>query len=258
MIVLLAPAKQIDMNRVGHVPFTSIPKFIVEAQHIMMEVSTMRIESVAKSFHVSRQLALNTLNWAYSFNSPESDFSPAIIAFNGVAFKPLNAFDFSNEDFLFAQSHLRIGSGCYGLLRPLDAIHAYRLEFLSHLDGFGKTMQDFWREKITSYLLDDLKLNDNILINLASDETFNAFDLAMLQKSSKVVNVHFKKISVNGYHAVNSVLLKKLRGAMTRFIIKHRLQKVEELRFFESSEVTYNEDASDEFNITFIQDGEDA
>lgn len=252
MIILLSPAKIIDIERTGNLPFTSIPQFGDDASAIMASITQYSAAELSEIFKVNPTMASRILKNAYAFDSEGEPAKSAILAYNGVAFKKLQADTFSNDDFKYAQEHLIIASGIYGILRPLDIIKPYRMDFLSKIDGFGRNMRDYWKKKITQKLMERLKGDDEILINLASDEIYKSFDLPLIRKSAHIVDVNFLESKNQKYRSVPSTLAKQARGSMARFIIKNRINTINELQNFCELNMTFYPDLSGEREMTFL------
>jgi cytoplasmic iron level regulating protein YaaA (DUF328/UPF0246 family) len=168
--------------------------------------------------------------WSTPFNADNA--KQAVLAFNGDVYIGLQAQTFEQQDFDFAQQHLRILSGLYGLLKPLDLMQAYRLEMGTKLaTSRGKNLYEFWGDIITTKLNKDLAAQgDNVLINLASNEYFKAVKPRNLD--GMIVNPVFKD-EKNGEYKIISFYAKKARGLMARYIIKNRLDDVSQLRNFD-------------------------
>lgn len=253
MLILLSPAKQIDVNRKGDIPFTAEPVFSKEAGELMLALAGYDVNDIAELFSISLPLAVKVRRYAYEFSDSEYPSQAAILAYWGVAYKQLNAHLLSREDLLYAQEHLRIGSGCYGLLRPFDSIKPYRMEFFTRMHGFGNSMQDFWRDRITGEMINDLHAEgSNILVNIASNETFSSFDIKKLKKECRIITVNFQKITSKGFQSVSPFLAKQARGSFAKYIIKNQINDVRDLRLFSDLNMQYYEEGSTEFNISFV------
>lgn len=256
MIILLSPAKQMVFNRDADISIGFEPLFKEEASYLMSIITQMSIPEIEKVFKVSYPLACDTLKMAYNFES-SSIKGIAVESFNGLAYKGIDANSFDELDKKFAQQHLRLGSGAYGVLRPYDIIKPYRLDLETELDlDKGKVkLQNFWKDKVTNSLLHDIQGDDGILLNLGSNETFQTIDLNKLNKSDiTIINVRFLKNGPKGLVTMPIVYLKKLRGALTRFIIKNKCTRIEELYSFTSFGMIYDASLSDKTDIVFINE----
>ena len=201
-------------------------------------------------FKCSRQLAIeNKLRYESFFDSEER--VPAILTYYGQAYKSLQAQTLDAKYFIFAQDHLWITSFLYGLLRPLDMIHPYRMEGKVELDG--KTMFLHWKPLLTDLLIDSVKADDCILVHLATEEMQHLFDWKRVCKEVKVIQPEFL-VMKNGKLKIVTVYAKSCRGAMTRFIIKNKLTMPEDLRHFEYEGLEYSTDYGDASHPYFIID----
>ena len=198
----------------------------------------------------SRQLAIENKLWYESFFDSEERV-PAILTYYGQAYKSLQAQTLDAKDFIFAQDHLWITSFLYGLLRPLDMIHPYRMEGKVELDG--KTMFLHWKPLLTDLLIDSVKADDGILVHLATEEMQHLFDWKRVCKEVKVIQPDFL-VMKNGKLKIVTVYAKSCRGAMTRFIIKNKLTMPEDLRHFEYEGFEYSTDYGDASHPYFIID----
>ena len=176
------------------------------------------------------------------------------MAYTGVVFKHINPKDFSEEDFLFAQTHLRIVSICYGLLRPLDLIKPYRMEYDIKLPELGDgNMYNFWKGRQTQSLIKEVKADDNLLINLASMDVQPAFEWKKIEDSVRIITPEFK-VWKNGKAETIVIYAKMARGQMSRYIIKNKISNPEELKSFTWEGFQYKETLSSENNWVFLQD----
>ena len=210
-------------------PLVSEPKFLKEAGHFALLMSQRSVEELMDMFHCSRQLAIeNQLRYGRFFAERES--LPAILAYYGQAYKCLQAQTLDDDDFLYAQQHLWVTSFLYGLLRPLDLIHPYRMEGKVELDG--KTMFKHWRPLLTDLLIGSVKGDDGILVHLTTEEMQHLFDWKKVCREVTVIQPQFLVMKDGKFKSV-TVYAKSCRGAMTRFIIKNRLGAPEGLQQFE-------------------------
>ena len=176
-----------------------------------------------------------------------------MIAFNGDVYDGLSARTLDRAGLTWAQDHLRILSGLYGVLRPLDAIQPYRLEMGVRLKTRrGPVLYDFWGKKIAAHLRADLAHSgEGVLINLASQEYFGAVDVAALK--APVVSCHFKEIRPGEAPRMLSFYAKKARGLMARFAIDHRIDRADGLKAFDSAGYAFRPDLSTEADWTFCR-----
>ena len=248
MQILLACAKIMNEATETKTPLVTRPKFLKEAEHFALLMSQRTVDELMDMFHCSRQLAIeNKLRYERFFAENES--LPAILAYYGQAYKCLSANHLSSDDFLYAQHHLWITSFLYGLLRPLDMIHPYRMEGKVELDG--KTMFKHWKPMLTDLLIDSVKSDDGILVHLATEEMQHLFDWKKVLKEVAVIQPQFL-VMKNGKLKSVTVYAKSCRGAMTRFIIKNRLVTPNDLSKFEYEGFEFKPDYGDSNHPHFI------
>lgn len=245
MLVIISPAKTLDYaSPLATKRFTQ-PELLDKSKALITLCRKLTPAQIASLMSISDKLA--GLN-AARFSEWQPKFTPenarqALLAFKGDVYTGLQAQDFSEEDFDFAQQHLRMLSGLYGVLRPLDLMMPYRLEMGIKLENpKGKDLYGFWGEQITKKLNEALKQQgDDVIVNLASDEYFKSVKPAKLQGSLiKPVFLDEK----NGKYKVISFYAKKARGLMSRFIIKNRLTNSEQLVDFNLEGYVFDEASS--------------
>ncbi len=209
----------------------SRPLFEETAKHSASLLATMSVEDLGEMLGVNSKIASeNKLNYL-NFSVEGLNNLPAVLAYNGIAFKHLNPDDFTAEEAEFAQGHLFITSFLYGLLRPGDNIQPYRLEGKAVIPGNESNMFAFWKPKLTDVLIESVQKAGGILCNLASNEMKNLFDWKRVNKEVEIVTPEFK-VAKNGKLVSSSVYAKMGRGEITRFIIKNRLQSPDDLTAF--------------------------
>ena len=234
MLMVISPAKTLDYESpLATTRFTQ-PALLEKSQQLIEVARDLSPAQIASLMGISDKLA--HLN-ADRFNSWQPEFTPdnarqAILAFKGDVYTGLQAETFSDNDFDFAQQHLRMLSGLYGVLRPLDLMQPYRLEMgIKFASPAGKDLYSFWGELLTDTLNDALaEQGDDVLINLASDEYFKAIKPKKLQ--AQLIKPVFLD-EKNGKYKVISFYAKKARGLMSRYIIQNQLQKPEQLKAFD-------------------------
>ncbi len=235
------------------VPVVSTPMFEQEAQQLAQELSRWSADDLARAMHCNSQIAAEN-RLRYSTFMDEGEKLPAVLAYYGQAYKYLKAAEFSSADLRFAQSHLLITSFLYGLLRPLDRIHPYRLEGKVSLEATGgRTMFEFWRGRLTDVLIDAVKADDGTLVHLATEEMEHLFDWRRVESAVKVVQPLFYADQGVGLKAV-AVHAKSCRGAMTRMIIQERLRSVRRLAEFELDGYRFRPEYGDKTHPHFIKD----
>lgn len=253
MQIILTSAKTMAATSKTKAPNGTTPRFSQEAIEIALNMSQYSIDELGKMLKLNPKLAAENYRRFQSFHSEENQPLQAVLAYTGVVFKNLNPKDFSEEDFLYMNDHLRIASICYGLLRPLDLIKTYRMEYDVKLPELCEgNMYNFWRARQTQILIDDVKADDNILINLASQEIQGAYDWKKVEKSVRIITPEFK-IWKNGKPQTIVIYTKMARGQMSRYILKNRINDPEMLKGFTWEGFSYNEEMSNGDNWIFLQ-----
>ncbi len=252
MLTLISPAKTLDFDTPAIIKKHSMPDFLEDSGRLIEIMRKKSPKKISQLMHISA--ALSELN-ADRFR--EWQFSPdnakqAILAFRGDVYLGLRAETFNARDFTFAQNNLRILSGLYGLLKPLDLIQPYRLEMGIKLNNRrGKDLYSFWGNRIGEAIVDELEHHkNNTLINLASIEYFRSVNTALLP--GPVITPVFKDFS-NGSYKILGFFAKKARGYMASYIIKNRINKAEQLKAFNVDGYQFCDDFSTEFNWVFTR-----
>lgn len=255
MLMVISPAKTLDYDTPPATPRHTLPEHLDQAQLLIDQLREYSPAQVAELMHLSDKLA--ALNVA-RFGSWNADFTPdnakqALLAFKGDVYTGLNADDFSEHDFDFAQQHLRMLSGLYGVLRPLDLMQPYRLEMGTKLaTARGKDLYAFWGERISQWLNEALAAQgDAVLLNLASNEYFGAVKRKALE--ARVIDVDFKDLK-NGQYKIISFYAKKARGLMARYVIKQRISDPALLLQFDYDGYRYSEAHSSTDRLVFLRD----
>lgn len=255
MLMVISPAKTLDYDTPPVIEQSTQPRFVEHSVELIEVLREKSPQDIAKLMSLSDKLA--SLNVA-RYGSWERDSTPqnakqALLAFKGDVYTGLNAEDFNADDFAFAQQHLRMLSGLYGLLRPLDLMQPYRLEMGTKLaNPRGKDLYAFWGERISQWLNDDLAAQgDQVLVNLASQEYFGAVKPKAL--NARVIDTVFKD-QKNGQYKIISFYAKKARGLMARYIIKERLQDPEGLKDFNLEGYRFDSVSSSENQLVFLRE----
>ncbi len=252
MLLLISPAKTLDYQSPLATRRYTQPELLEYSQQLIGEARNLSEAQIKTLMGVSDKIA--SLN-ATRFHDWHPDFTPdnarqAILAFKGDVYTGLQAETFSEADFDFAQRHLRMLSGLYGVLRPLDLMQPYRLEMGIKLhNAKGGDLYAFWGEIITHTLNEALAAQgDNVLINLASDEYFRAVRPAKL--NAKIIKPVFLD-EKNGKFKVISFYAKKARGLMSRYVIENRLSLPEQLTRFDVDGYVWDQYLSNETELVF-------
>jgi len=234
MLLVVSPAKSLDYQ--APLPTSKFSKaaFLTEASELVSTLKDMSPEELSSLMGISESLGQLNFErfqeWSLPFGAKNS--RAAVFAFDGDVYKGLDAYNFSESDIAFAQDHLRILSGLYGVLRPLDRIRPYRLEMGTSLaNEQGPNLYKYWGDQISLALNKQLrKLRSRTLINLASHEYFKSVDLASL--NAEVVTPVFKDWK-NGKYKIISFFAKRARGRMSAFILQSQLDTPEQLKDFD-------------------------
>ncbi len=252
MLILLSCAKTMSFTSKVKTPLLTEPRFQSEASGIALQMSQFPLEELERLLRINGKLAVENYNRYQEFHDDAVPQLPALLAYTGIVFKRLNPKDFSVEDFLYAQDHLRLTSFCYGLLRPLDVIRPYRLEGDVQLpEPGGQSMFAYWRSRLTDAFIEDIKACGGVLCNLASEEMKGLFDWNRVEREVTVVTPEFHTWK-NGKLATIVIYTKMARGEMTRFILQNRITSVEALKAFTWEGFQWNGQLSDAGRLVFV------
>ena len=252
MLIVISPAKTLDFESAPITKIHTQPEFLKESRQLVKQLKEMTPAKVSSLMKISDKLGvLNFLRfneWKTPFTLDNS--KQAVLAFKGDVYTGINAQTFSSQDLKFAQKHLRILSGLYGVLRPLDLIQAYRLEMGTKLENKqGKDLYEFWVSKLTDQINQDLKASKSkYLINLASNEYFKSLQADDI--NAEIIVPVFKDYK-NGHYKIISFFAKKARGLMSAYIIRNSLKNSEELKAFDVDGYKFYKSESNESNWVF-------
>ena len=251
MQILLANAK-IMYEKAGRKPL-STPFFQSTANTLANEMAQMDVNELVRQLDCSPKIAAE--NWKRYQNFHLTEKMPAILAYNGQAYKHLHANTLSEEALAYAQGHLWITCFLYGLLRPMDGIVPYRMEHCVTLEATqDKPVHQFWKDKLTQVLIDSVKADDGILIHLSTEEYEHLFDWKRVCCEVKVVHPLFYVRQKDGGLKMQAVWAKSCRGAMTRFILNNRLVSPQELAAFSYEGFEYAPQLGEELFPHFIRE----
>ena len=254
MITLLSPSKKLNFNEQDIVHSHTQCDFIQSAELLANEAKNLTENDLKDLMSISDKLAkLNRDRfdrWSLPFST--SNAKQAILAFDGGVYSGLKAEDFKEKDFDFAQNHLRILSGLYGILKPLDLIQPYRLEMgISFKNNKGKNLYEFWKEDLTQNLNNTLKEHKNpTIINCASVEYFSAIDLSKL--NGKILSIVFKEYRNDELKFI-SFNAKKARGLMTQYIMKNKIDSNNDIKDFSYDNYNFDLKLSDDSTFVFTR-----
>ncbi|MEC6412737.1 peroxide stress protein YaaA [Achromobacter xylosoxidans] len=252
MLFLLSPAKKLDYDSPVHVETHTQPLFVDQAAALIKVLKTKTADDIAELMSLSP--ALSELNvqryahWKRTFTQANS--RQAVLAFNGDVYEGLEASTLSAKQLDWAQEHVAILSGLYGVLRPLDLMQPYRLEMGARLEtSKGKNLYEYWGSGIADYLNErQAGQKAPVIVNLASEEYFKAVDLKALK--ARVVQCVFQDWK-NGAWKIISFHAKRARGLMARYAILHKVSKPEGLHGFDLEGYRYDASASTEDRLVF-------
>lgn len=253
MILLLSPAKTLDTTPSKVKTFTR-PRLLKKSQQLVDVLQKKSVADIQALMGVSEKIASLNVERYENYKTPFSlkNAKQAALLFKGDVYQGLEATTFGEEDLQFAQDHVRILSGLYGILRPLDLMQAYRLEMGTRLkNAHYKNLYEFWDKDITTILNKDIKASGNdLVLNLASKEYFKAIQPKLLK--GKIVNIHFRE-ERNGKYKVIAFNAKKARGAMANQIVKYKINEIAPLKDLVINDYIYQEEMSKEGDLVFVK-----
>ena len=258
MIILMNSSKTLDFQQKARISKHTYPELIKDAAILVQELRKLSEPDFAKLMKVSEKLAKLNIerlaNWQNQSNT--SNAKQALLAFKGDIYSGMDVENYKVKDFEFAQKHMRILSGLYGILRPLDLIQPYRLEMATKLvTAKGKNMYQFWGNKINESVRVLLKREKSgVLVNLCSAEYFRAIKPELIDTT--VITPGFKEFRDGSYRFV-TLYAKKARGMMCNHIIRNHLKRIEDLKSFNVEGYQYNKKVSSDHEWVFTR-GESA
>lgn len=255
MLLLLSPAKIQNFKPQHYVNEFTLPQFMTEAEQLISKIKELSREELAGLLEINSSLAqLNAdrhFNWQRPFTPQNA--KQAVFVFNGEVFHGLDAKTLSPEDFPYLQSHLRILSGLYGVLRPFDLIQPYRLDVSTRLrTEAGNNLYAYWGNKITEAL--NLAIKDSggpqVLLNLASGEYMKSINRKLLK--ADVIDFDFLEYKDDVFKPI-VIYIKKARGMMVRYVVENRIENVEDLKGFSGGGYWYSPHLSTENKLVFTR-----
>ncbi|MFV0266450.1 MAG: peroxide stress protein YaaA [Draconibacterium sp.] len=241
MLIVISPAKSLDFETAPTTTTFTRPDMLDESEKLMSRLRKMKPKQLSELMGISA--ALGQLNYERN-QTWQPPFTPenakqAVLAFNGDVYQGLDAPSLTEDQLMLLQNKLRILSGLYGVLRPLDLIQPYRLEMGTKLKYLrSDDLYAFWKSKITPKIKEAIaESGSQVLINLASNEYYKSIDPKKM--GAEIVTPEFKDMK-NGEYKMISFFAKKARGLMTRFIIENKVEKVEDLQAFDSEGYVFN------------------
>lgn len=252
MLVVLSPAKKLDYDSPVRTTKHSQPQFVLQAQGLIDVLRQKSATEISGLMSLSDTLArLNVERYqAWEPKFTQTNSRQAVLAFNGDVYEGLDAATLSDDQLDWAQQHVAILSGLYGVLRPLDLMQPYRLEMGTRLaTGKGKNLYDYWGTEIAEYLNQSLaQQGSDVIVNLASEEYFRSVDQKVLK--ARVVQCVFQD-EKNGTWKIISFYAKRARGLMARYIVDHRIDEPEQLKGFNVDGYAFYPEASTGLKLVF-------
>lgn len=242
MLIVISPAKKLDYDTPVKTQLATHPDFLEHSQQLINTLRNYSALDLAELMHLSMNLA--NLNFDryhdWSQNITPDNAKQCLLAFKGDVYAGMDAESFGEQDLAYAQDHLRILSGLYGLLKPMDMMMPYRLEMGTKLENSrGKNLYEFWGEIITNAINDQLKAQgDDVLVNLASNEYFKSVKPKLV--NGRIITPQFKERKGDAYKMIG-IYAKKARGLMSRYIITNRIEEPEDLKNFDMDGYTFDE-----------------
>lgn len=253
LMILLSPAKTLDFSDNRADQFTE-PRLLTQTKKLVSLLKKKQAADLMALMSISEKLGILNYERYQNFTLPftEENAKQAILAFKGDVYTGLEATSMNNADLMYAQDHLRILSGLYGLLRPLDLMQAYRLEMGTKMENKqGKNLYEFWGKSITKLLNKDLVENDSTaVLNLASKEYFSSLQPTDL--AAPLIDVDFKE-NRNGKLKIISFNAKKARGTMAGMIIRDQIENLEDLKQLEVDGYRFNDSISKSDHLIFTK-----
>lgn len=255
MLTVISPAKTLDFETAPTTRKSSVPQLLDRSAELVEDMRSLDPQDIRALMGVSENIAqLNHqrfMNWHRPFDL--NNAKQSILAFKGDVYTGLDAQTLSTAQLTFAQSHLRILSGLYGILRPLDLMQPYRLEMgVRFANRGGKNLYEFWGDQITNGLNTQLKkLKSEVVVNLASNEYFKSVKVGQL--NGEIVTPIFKDLK-SGKYKIISFYAKKARGQMSRYIIENGLEDPDKLKGFNTDGYSYNSAESSARELVFTRE----
>lgn len=252
MIITLSPSKGQDFETASLSSKYTKPVDLINSELLVKELRKINSKKLQEMMVISENIANLNVERYKTFKTPftTKNAKQAIFAFKGDVYSGLALDEFTEDDYAYAQDHLRILSGLYGCLRPMDLIQPYRLEMKTRLkNDRGDNLYQFWGDRITQSLNKELKKQkEPVLVNLASNEYFKSVKPKLL--GGRLLNINFKETK-EGKTRIVAIFAKRARGMMTDYIIRNRVERAEDLKKFKAGGYQFNKVLSDDKQWTF-------
>jgi len=254
MIIAISPSKGQTFDHPAQVTTYTLPDYLDRSAILIDELRTMKEPDLRQLMNISEKIAALNVKRYQQFSIPFTlkNAKQALFAFKGDVYSQVPVDKYSKKDLAYAQNHLRILSGLYGALRPLDLIQPYRLEMKTKLKtSSGDNLYQFWGKTITENLNAALgSLKDPILVNLASNEYFKAVKPKQLK--GRLLTINFKEVK-NGKSRVIAIFAKRARGMMTHYLLKNRIENPEQIKQFDVGGYRFSQNDSDNNSWVFVR-----
>ena len=253
-VTIISPAKKLDYSPVEKNLDSTIPSLLEHSNELIKDLKSLNPQEVSSLMSLSDKLGALNYERFQEWETPftKSNSKQAILAFKGDVYQGLDAESLSETELIWAQKHVRILSGLYGILKPMDLMQPYRLEMgTKFATKRGQNLYDFWNSIITEELNKQFSSDNTNLLNLASNEYFKSINVSKL-KANVISPVFMDK--KNGKYKIISFFAKKARGLMTRYVIKNRIKNITDIQNFEDGGYCFNEAMSEDNKPVFCRD----
>ena len=254
LVTIISPAKKLDYSPVEKNLNSTIPSLLKHSNELIKDLKSLNPQEISSLMGLSDKLGALNYERFQEWETPftKSNSKQAILAFKGDVYQGLDPESLSETELSWAQKHIRILSGLYGILKPMDLMQPYRLEMgTKFATKRGQNLYDFWNSIITEELNKNFSSDNTNLLNLASNEYFKSINVSEL-KANVISPVFMDK--KNGKYKIISFFAKKARGLMTRYIIKNRIEDITDIQNFEEGGYSFNEAMSEDNKPVFCRD----
>ena len=254
LVTIISPAKKLDYSPVEKNIDSTIPSLLEHSNELIKDLKSLNPQEVSSLMSLSDKLGALNYERFQEWKTPftKSNSKQAILAFKGDVYQGLDAESLSETELIWAQKHVRILSGLYGILKPMDLMQPYRLEMgTKFATKRGQNLYDFWSSIITEELNKNFSSDNTNLLNLASNEYFKSINVSEL-KANVISPVFMDK--KNGKYKIISFFAKKARGLMTRYVIKNRIEDITDIQNFDEGGYFFSEAMSEDNKPVFCRD----
>ena len=254
LVTIISPAKKLDYSPIEKNLDSTVPGLLEHSNELIKYLKSLNPQEVSSLMGLSDKLGSLNYERFQEWETPftKSNSKQAILAFKGDVYQGLDAESLSETELIWAQKHVRILSGLYGVLKPLDLMQAYRLEMGTKFPtNRGKNLYEFWNSIITDELNGIFSSKKATLLNLASNEYFKSINSSEL-KANVITPIFMDR--KNGKYKIISFFAKKARGLMTRYVIKNQIEDIADIQNFEEGGYFFNEEMSEDNKPVFCRD----